>query len=138
MDERPNFRSLQSGLLVAPILRQLLLNREPEKVAAWVDEVSRWSFKRIIPCHFSNNIAATPSDFKAAFEFLYEKKVPSPQTASPNVMLAWMNRVFPQTASQSRCPQPVEEDLSLLKAVSDILSKVGILYKVAPPLSRPV
>ena len=70
-DETPSFRALQGGLLVAPILQKLILNREPQRVADWVNTVSRWPFKRIIPCHFANDIKGSPADFQSAFSFLY-------------------------------------------------------------------
>ncbi|MEB3311748.1 MAG: DUF4336 domain-containing protein [Snowella sp.] len=57
-------------LLVAPILRQLILNRAPQETLAWADRVARWDFTRIIPCHFEAAIAATPTEFRQAFSFL--------------------------------------------------------------------
>jgi len=70
-DERPNFAALSAQpLFVAPILRKLILNREPAKVLRWVDRVSSWGFKRVVPAHYENNVAATGRDFRAAFGFL--------------------------------------------------------------------
>lgn len=57
-------------LLVAPILQTLILKRSPRRVLAWVEQVSRWDFQRIIPCHLEAEILATPQDFKEAFNFL--------------------------------------------------------------------
>ena len=57
-------------LLVAPILQTLILNRAPQATLAWVDLVAQWHFDRIIPCHFDAPIAATPQQFRAAFDFL--------------------------------------------------------------------
>ncbi|GAB4534121.1 MAG: DUF4336 domain-containing protein [Pleurocapsa sp.] len=57
-------------LLVAPILRTLILNRAPEETLEWANQVARWDFERIIPCHFDNAIAATPQEFRQAFSFL--------------------------------------------------------------------
>ncbi len=62
-------------LLVAPILQTLILNRAPVSTIAWVDRVSQWDFEQIIPCHFDAPIAATPQQFRAAFNFL-ENSVP--------------------------------------------------------------
>lgn len=73
-----NFKSLQgnaqSPLLVAPILQKLILNREPERVLRWVDKVSKWPIKRIIPAHFQNNIKASNKQFSNAFDFLRKSK----------------------------------------------------------------
>jgi Domain of unknown function (DUF4336) len=57
-------------LLVAPILQTLILNRAPTQTIEWVDRVSQWDFRQIIPCHFDAPITATPSEFRAAFDFL--------------------------------------------------------------------
>jgi len=89
--------------LVAPILRELLLNREPEVVLDWVTRVSRWKFKRIIPCHFENNVKATNKEFYVAFNFL-------------------------RGAKEKKVPNPV--DCSLLSKASMILQSLGILYPV--------
>jgi hypothetical protein len=57
-------------LLVAPILQTVILNRHPKATIDWIDRVCEWEFERIIPCHFDAPIAATPVDFRTAFEFL--------------------------------------------------------------------
>jgi Domain of unknown function (DUF4336) len=57
-------------LLVAPILQQIILNRNPQATIDWIDRVCEWDFDRIIPCHFDAPIAATPVDFRTAFDFL--------------------------------------------------------------------
>jgi len=106
--EEQNFKALQGGLLVAPILTKLILNREPGKVLDWVDQVASWPVKRIIPSHFANNIKATSKDFNNAFNFLR------------------------QGQAAKLGPAPKKEDLALLDAVSDIFSKLGI---VAPPVA---
>ena len=65
------FTDLQAnGLLVAPILQTLILNRAPHQTIAWVDRVAQWDFERMIPCHFDAPISATPDEFRAAFDFL--------------------------------------------------------------------
>jgi hypothetical protein len=56
--------------IVAPILQTLILNRTPDPVLAWVEQVSQWDFHRIIPCHFAAPITATGQAFKNAFSFL--------------------------------------------------------------------
>jgi Domain of unknown function (DUF4336) len=67
-----SFQALQSDgrLLVAPILQQLILNRDPTQTLAWVDRVTQWDFKQIIPCHLQAPITATPAEFRSAFDFL--------------------------------------------------------------------
>jgi Domain of unknown function (DUF4336) len=69
------------GLLVAPILQTLILNRAPVSTIAWVDRVAEWNFHQIIPCHFDAPIAATPQQFRSAFDFL--KSPASPDLGLP-------------------------------------------------------
>jgi Domain of unknown function (DUF4336) len=57
-------------LLVAPILQRVILNRNPQATIEWIDRICEWDFERIIPCHLDAPIAATPGDFRKAFEFL--------------------------------------------------------------------
>ena len=57
-------------LIVAPILQTLIFNRAPDKVLAWADRIAQWNFERVIPCHFSAPISASPTEFRAAFDFL--------------------------------------------------------------------
>ena len=110
--EQKSFRSLQGGLLVAPILRELILNREPERVLEWARRVSQWPIRRIIPCHLENNIITNGKAFLDAFSFL---------EASPS----------------TTCPQPEKEDLSLLRTASELLTKFGIVEQRQPPIEKP-
>ena len=71
-----SFQALQGGLLVAPILQQLILNREPIEVLDFADEVAKWPIERIIPAHLKNNLKYTGKDYRAAFTFLEAKGVP--------------------------------------------------------------
>jgi Domain of unknown function (DUF4336) len=55
--------------LVAPVLKQLILNRAPQETLAWANRVASWDFKRIVSCHFA--IAeVSPQQFLEAFSFL--------------------------------------------------------------------
>ena len=105
--EVDNFKAFQGGLLVAPILRQLILNRESESVIKWVEKVSKWPIKRIIPSHFENNIQTNSNEFRRAFSFLYEK---------------------------SDCPNPFASDIQLLSTLSNIFTKLGIVAPAKPLL----
>jgi len=75
-DDVASFKALQGGLLVAPILQQLILNREPVEVLDFADEVSKWPIQRIIPAHLKNDLRYTGKDYRAAFSFLEAKGVP--------------------------------------------------------------
>ncbi len=57
-------------LLVAPVLQTLIFNRDAKAVVAWADRIAQWDFQQIFPCHFSAPLAATPAEFRRAFDFL--------------------------------------------------------------------
>jgi hypothetical protein len=71
-DWKASFDALRGGgrLLVAPILQTLILDRQPEVVQAWVEQVARWRFQQIIPCHFAAPLKANPQQLRQAFKFL--------------------------------------------------------------------
>jgi len=122
-DDQPNFKSFQGGLLVAPILQKLILNRDPEIVLKWADKVSKWPIKRIIPCHFSNDLKASSKDFRKAFEFLEEPEslqFPFSLFSSPKKLV----------------PNPNERDCALLTNASIELTKSGVLYPEAALVPR--
>ena len=100
--EEKSFKALQGGLLVAPILQKLILDREPEIVLNWVENVSKWSIKRIIPSHLDNDIKASSQDFKNAFSFL-------------------------KNSNSNNRPIPTDKDLFILNTVSDLFTKLGIV-----------
>jgi len=57
-------------IFVAPILQTLILNRDPEATIDWADTIAKWNFNKIIPCHFTAPVMATPTEFRQAFNFL--------------------------------------------------------------------
>lgn len=69
-DDVASFKALQGGLLVAPILQKLILNRYPIETLDFADKVARWPIERIIPAHLKNNLKYTGKDYRAAFSFL--------------------------------------------------------------------
>lgn len=72
---RASFKALrkEGQLLVAPILQNLILNREIQAVLQWRDRVASWDFEQIIPCHFAAPIPCQPAQFSQAFSFLQER-----------------------------------------------------------------
>jgi len=75
-DEQVSFDALTGGLLVAPILQTLILNRTPIQVLDFADAVSKWDIERIIPAHFKNDLKYGGEDYRKAFSFLEDKGVP--------------------------------------------------------------
>jgi hypothetical protein len=121
-----SFAKLQagSGLLVAPILQTLILNRNPEKVLAWADRVAKWPFTRIVPCHLESPIQTTPADFRAAFGFLEEDR------RGPAAALS-------QLFGGGR-PRPVlvKGDLAALEEAEVGLVEAGSLFERGAKVSR--
>jgi hypothetical protein len=50
-DDVANFKAISGGLLVAPILQTLILNRSPVETLDFADQVAKWPIERIIPGH---------------------------------------------------------------------------------------
>jgi Domain of unknown function (DUF4336) len=73
----------QGRLFVAPILRQLILNRAPKETIAWANQVAAWAFERLIACHMAGAIETNPSEFRAAFSFLEQHPFRSSQSPLP-------------------------------------------------------
>lgn len=116
-----NFRALQrkdkGGLLVPPILQELIFNREPETVLDWVQNICKWKFKRIIPCHFANNVVASPTDVRRAYEFLFSS---SKRKGTTNIF-----SVFEKVTPEEKA---FEKDLKVLKDASKLLTQQGVLF----------
>jgi hypothetical protein len=91
------------GLLVAPILQNLILNRAPKTTLDWVERITSWYFQQIIPSHFDSPIQSDPDRVKQAFSFLKERS-PSPGNLSLT-----------------------EEDVKFLKAIEANLISKGIM-----------
>lgn len=117
----------QGGLLVAPILQVLLLNRDPVPVLDWADRVSSWPFKRVIPCHLANDVTATPKDFRNAFRFLEKPLVGSGRGGLMSVF-GWGGAVGGA--------QPLAEDLQFLRDAEKTLVELGTLFPAAEPVVR--
>jgi len=116
-DDSDSFRALQNSggnparIFVAPILQELILNRNPQEVIDWVNQICKWKFNRVIPSHLENDIKATPSDVRRAFSFL--------QVAPPILSVL-----------EPPAPGAKREDLSLLSGASGLLTDLGV---VDPP-----
>lgn len=121
---------------MAPILQVLLLNRDPVPVLDWVDRVSKWPFKRIIPCHLANNIAATPQDFRKAFRFL--EKGSSPRSLSSSAFFGdrLMYLFGGGGGGGAGGAQPLAEDLQFLRDAEKTLVELGTLFPAKEPVDR--
>ncbi|KAL3945020.1 MAG: hypothetical protein SGBAC_000877 [Bacillariaceae sp.] len=108
-DDKASFDALTGGLLVAPILQTLILNRNPVEVLDFADAVSKWDIERIIPAHFMNDLKYNGADFKKAYTFLENGGEPKGQ------------------------PKPLAGDLQLLKDAEQTLLAQGAIAP-CPPL----
>lgn len=108
-DEMPSFNAISGGLLVAPILQTLILNRNPIEVLDFADAVSKWPIQRIVPAHLANDLKYTGKDYRQAFTFLEAGGEPKGQ------------------------PKPLEADLKTLRDAEANLLESGAIAK-CPPL----
>jgi hypothetical protein len=69
---KQSFDALRGGgrPFVAPILQTLIFSQAPRQVLDWADQIARWDFQQIIPCHFDAPIPADPHQFRQAFACL--------------------------------------------------------------------
>lgn len=73
--DEADFEALaRPAAIVNPLLRFLVYRRCPEQAAAWVQDVAKWPFKRIVPAHLAAPFDCTPAQFLDAFGFLFGKR----------------------------------------------------------------
>lgn len=121
----------QGGLLVAPILQVLLLNRDPGPVLDWADRVAKWPFRRVIPCHLANDVSTTPQEFRKAFRFL-EKGGSGGGGWSAGLLSLFGGG----GGGGSRGAQPLPEDLQFLRDAEKTLVELGTLFPAEEPIDR--
>ena len=102
----------------------MILNREPQLVLDWVNNVCKWPIKRIIPCHLANNIAASSQDFRSAFSFLEEE-----------TQLSFISSLLGRN-QRTKQPRPNEDDCKLLSDASVLLTKNNVLYEEGKKVKR--
>ena len=104
--------SRKDGLLVAPILQTLILNRNPVETLDWADAVATWDFKRVIPAHLKNDVSADGAAFRRAFGFLEEAGEAPGQ------------------------PKPRDDDLATLRGAEVNLLAMGAISPVPGKLAK--
>lgn len=114
------------GLLVPPILSELVLNRYLTKdVWPFVqDVVESWpGMATVVPAHFDAPVAAGASDWQRAFGRAFGDP-PAPKSE----FLFQLPNFFP--SSQPSGPQPLEADLDFIRSLSGLFTFIGA---VDPP-----
>lgn len=115
---RRAFDALRAGgaPLVPPIIQVAILNREPETVLRFVEEVAdAFSFTRIVPCHFDAPVKATPAQWREAFNFLRRSPIGG----------RWGRR--------ARAEQP-DADLAFLRSFEQGLVRAGSIRPPKPKI----
>ncbi len=74
-DELKDFETFSAGgkPTILPII-QIILSRNPDEVQRWLNVVTKWDFKRVIPAHLDAPLAIGPSQFEDAFGFVKSGK----------------------------------------------------------------
>ena len=65
LDPEASFQALQRKLLVSPVLQTLVYSKNPEGSQDWIERITSWKFKRVIPAHFAAPVAAGPKDLRS-------------------------------------------------------------------------
>mmetsp|Transcript_13794 Transcript_13794/g.36450 ORF Transcript_13794/g.36450 Transcript_13794/m.36450 type:complete len:351 (-) Transcript_13794:114-1166(-) len=60
--------------IVNPLLRFLVYRRCADQARAWVEDVARWPFVRIVPAHLQAPFDCSPAQFLEAFGFLFGRQ----------------------------------------------------------------
>jgi Domain of unknown function (DUF4336) len=102
-------------LLVPPILQALVLNKRPKVVLAWVEQVSRWPFNRIISAHLGGPIQAGPRDFSAAFDFLRGGREEG-----------WLAELLRGGGAGEVSPFG-DGDMTIIRSINNVLEKTGVV-----------
>ncbi len=93
-------------LFVAPILQQLILNRDPQVVLDWADRVATWGFDRIIACHLDSPVLTNAIAFRQAFAFLERSPKHPENQPLPQADFALLRDIEDQLLSRQITPPP--------------------------------
>ncbi|GJP42831.1 hypothetical protein CLOM_g2360, partial [Closterium sp. NIES-68] len=138
------FERICGKLVVSPVVKTLVFDKVPVQALAWINSItSDWAFTRIIPCHFSSPIAATPSDLRKTFAFLQDLLPPG--STSPFPVIPSLPAVaLPSLASlfgrgKEAAPRVevateyAEEDLQTLTSLDSTLVWLGVVKRTGDP-----
>lgn len=123
LEPKQSFAQMSKKLIVSPIVKTLVFDKVPEKVNAWVQEITReWKFSRIIPAHFAAPVAADGRDLRVAFRFLNDL-LPEEERWASSVLLS-ISSLFSRASSVFPAA-----DMKTLSSLDEFLVSVGAVKK---------
>ncbi|CAI5476393.1 unnamed protein product [Closterium sp. Yama58-4] len=144
LEPEESFERICGKLVVSPVVKTLVFDKVPAQALTWINSItSDWAFTRIIPCHFSSPIAATPADLRKTFAFLQDL-IP-PGSASPFPVIPSLPAVaFPSFGSLfgggkeagkrvEVVTEYAEDDLATLTSLDSALVSLGVVKRTGDP-----
>ncbi|CAI7906891.1 unnamed protein product [Closterium sp. NIES-54] len=144
LEPEESFERICGKLVVSPVVKTLVFDKVPAQALAWINSItSDWAFTRIIPCHFSSPIAATPADLRKTFAFLQDLLPPG--SASPFPVIPSLPAVaFPSFGSLfgrgkeagkrvEVVTEYAEDDLATLSSLDSTLVSLGVVKRTGDP-----
>lgn len=68
LDPEASFQAISQKLLVSPVLQTLVYTKNVAGSQDWIERMTSWSFKRVIPAHFAAPVAAGPKDLRSVID----------------------------------------------------------------------
>eukprot|EP00468_Gymnochlora_sp_CCMP2014_P013825 CAMPEP_0167754380 /NCGR_PEP_ID=MMETSP0110_2-20121227/8235_1 /TAXON_ID=629695 /ORGANISM="Gymnochlora sp., Strain CCMP2014" /LENGTH=372 /DNA_ID=CAMNT_0007640247 /DNA_START=484 /DNA_END=1602 /DNA_ORIENTATION=- len=100
---KSSWEIVKNRLFVSPVIQILVFSQAPKTIRKWVDNICKWPFTSIVPCHFSAPIEAGPKEFRKAIETALEG-------TSPPVLQQLENGNFAETPLQTPKKVPDFQD----------------------------
>ncbi|CAI5977701.1 unnamed protein product [Closterium sp. NIES-65] len=143
LEPEESFERICGKLVVSPVVKTLVFDKVPAQALAWINSItSDWAFTRIIPCHFSSPIAATPADLRKTFAFLQDLLPPgsSPFPVIPSLpAMAFpsFGSLFGRGKEAEKRVEVVteyaEDDLATLSSLDSTLVSLGVVKRTGDP-----
>ncbi|CAM9600890.1 unnamed protein product [Chrysoparadoxa australica] len=122
--QKSTFNIISQSLIVSPVFRTFVLSRIKPSVRDFVDDVTKWPFQRIIPCHYAAPVKAGPAEYRRAFAFAFTTEQAALKRGGPS----WLSNLglgSPAQPKDNLAGIP-ESDLAALKQVEGFLQEAGL------------
>ncbi|CAI5497103.1 unnamed protein product, partial [Closterium sp. Naga37s-1] len=144
LEPEESFERICGKLVVSPVVKTLVFDKVPAQALAWINSItSDWAFTRIIPCHFSSPIAATPADLRKTFAFLQDLLPPGSSSpfpvipSLPAVAFPSFGSLFGRGKEAEKRVEVVteyaEDDLATLSSLDSTLVSLGVVKRTGDP-----